>query len=68
VRLTPRASSKVIAVRREGMVDRGQVQYGAESEGKMKDEVSSPYGPTLELITTPSSQRKKSRELGVYYI
>ena len=29
----------MIAVRREGMVDRGQVQHGAESEGKMEDEV-----------------------------
>lgn len=29
----------MIAVRREGMVDGGQVQHGAESEGKMEDEV-----------------------------
>ena len=34
--LMPRASRKVIGVRREGMVDRGQVQPGAESEGKMR--------------------------------
>ena len=39
MRLTPRASSRVIAVRKKGMVDRGQVQHGAESEGKMEDEV-----------------------------
>lgn len=29
----------MIAVRRGGMVDRGQVQHGAESEGKVEDEV-----------------------------
>ena len=29
----------MVAVRREGMVDRSQVQHGAESEGKNEDEV-----------------------------
>jgi hypothetical protein len=29
------SSSKVIAVRDEGMIDRNRVQYGTESEGKI---------------------------------
>ena len=37
VTLMLRTSSKEIAARGEGMVDRGQVQNGAESEGKMRD-------------------------------
>lgn len=54
----PRASRKVIlAVRRERMVDIGQVQHGAESEDKRK------FAQTVltPLRTLPTCQKEPSR-------
>lgn len=45
------------------MVDRGQVQHGAESEGKMEDEVFI-IRLTLELIIGPSHHRKEVPRAG----
>ena len=43
------------------MVDRGQVQHGAESKGKMEDEVFLIRSTrlTLELVIGPSHHRKE---------
>lgn len=57
--LVLRASSKVIAVRREGMVprvDRGQVQHGAESEGQ--DEVPF-YGRLPSSLRVPRTAQPR---------